>query len=59
MSYYFFSLTTDMNRVSLNPRVSAWRRVDRQLPGVRVHKFCSWLSVNPPSSPVDGSSEER
>ena len=38
--YYFFSLTTDINRVSQNPRVpvSALGKDDNK-PGVRVHYF--------------------
>ena len=37
-SYYFFSLTTDLNRASQNPRVpvSALGKDDNN-PGVRVH----------------------
>ena len=39
-SYYFFSLTTDLNRASQNPRVpvSALGK-DNNNPGVRVHYF--------------------
>ena len=36
--YYFFSLTTDVNRSSQNPRVpAAQSRVNDCIPGVRVH----------------------
>ena len=61
MSYYFFSLTTDMIHMNRVSRVPAAQRVGRRLqfPGVRVHYFCSWLSVNPSSPPVDGYSEGR
>ena len=53
-----------MNRVSQNPRVLAPQqdagRVGDWLSGVRVHNFfCFWLSVNSPSSPVNGYSEGR
>ena len=37
LSYYFFSLTTDMNRFCQNPRVPAAQRVDYGGSGVRVH----------------------
>ena len=59
LSYYFFSLTTDINRVSRNARVPAAQR------GVNGHGvclryfFCFWLSVNSLSSPVNGYSEGR
>ena len=41
LSYYYFSLTTDMNRVSQNPRVPTAQRdmVTGCAPGVRVHYF--------------------
>ena len=39
LSYYFFSLTTDMNRASQNPRVPAAQQDMCFAPGVRVHYF--------------------
>ena len=63
-SYYFFSLTTDINRASKNPRVPAAqpdsdKHDDKYVLGVRVLFFCFWLSVNLLSSPVYGYSEGR
>ena len=39
MSFYFFSLTTDMDRINLSPRVPAVQefKSDNFRPGVRVH----------------------
>jgi hypothetical protein len=40
LSYYFYSLTTDINRVSQNPRVpAAHGGMLNSSPGVRVHYF--------------------
>ena len=53
LSYYFFSLTTDMNCFAQNPQVPAeqsyigYRSPDAYYPGVRVLFFFFWLSVNP------------
>ena len=58
--HLLYSLTTDMNRFSQNPRVPAAQQGITVKPGVRVHYyFCSWLPVNPLSSPVNGYSGER
>ena len=64
LSYYFFSLTTDINRASKNPRVPAAKpdsdkHDDKYVLGVRVFFFCFRLSVNFLSSPVNGYSEGR
>ena len=61
LSYYFFSLTTDINGVCQNPRVpAAERSMTITAPGVRAHCFfCFWLSVNSLSSPVNGYSGGR
>ena len=63
LSYYFPSLTTDMNRDCHNPQViAAQERQEYALPlrGVRVHYFFYfWLSVNSLSSPENGYSEGR
>ena len=49
LSYYFFSLTTDMKRVSKNPRVPAVQpgvRYNTNVAGVRVRYFFAfWLCV--------------
>ena len=37
LSYYFFSLTTDIYRVSQNPLVPAAKQGMGHAPGVRVH----------------------
>jgi hypothetical protein len=62
----FFSLTTDVNPASQNPRVpgSAAHRgmrfeLESNIPGVRVHNFCFWLFVNSLLSPVNGYSGGR
>ena len=48
LSYYFFSLTTDMNCSGQNPQVPAVKIYKSNYePGVRVHFFFFWLSVNP------------
>ena len=39
LSYSFFSLTTDMNRDTQNPRVPAVQDGKRGVYGVRVHYF--------------------
>jgi hypothetical protein len=39
LSYYFFSLTTDLNHVSQNPEVPEAQRKTVSDPGVRVHFF--------------------
>ena len=39
LSYYFFSLTTDMNLASRNPRVPAAQPNMVNTPGVRVHYY--------------------
>ena len=59
LSYYFFSLTTDVNRVSQNPLVPAAQSVNLNtgVPGVRVHFFCDRPSVNSISPPVNGDSK--
>ena len=59
LSYNFFSLTTDVNRVSHNPRVPTAQQGVKDSPGVRVHYFYFWLFVNYFSSPVNGYSEGR
>ena len=64
LSYYFFSLTTDINRASKNPRVPAAqpdsdKHDDKYVLGVRVLFFCFWLSVNLLSFLVNGYSEGR
>ena len=49
LSYYSFSLTTDIFRVSKNPRVPAVQRVEYRGYGVRVHSIIRfWLFVNFP-----------
>ena len=65
LSYYFFSLTTDINRSSKNPRVPAAK------PGSDKHDnsyvcgvcvlffFCFWPSVNFVLCSVNGYSEGR
>ena len=55
-SYYFFSLTADIDRSSENPVVAMvllkpGLRLD---PGVRIQNFPLWLSVNSFSSPDNG-----
>ena len=50
LSYYFFSLTTDIYRESQNPLVPAAKQGMGNEPGVRVHYFCFWLSINSLSS---------
>ena len=60
LSYYFFSLTNDINRASKNPQVpTAPDSVSDY--GVRVLFFCFWLSVNPlwSSGSGNGYSEGR
>jgi hypothetical protein len=62
LTYYFFSLTSDMNHVSQSPPVPAAPQgmTDITIREVRVHYFfASWLSVNSLSSPVNGYSVER
>ena len=59
LSFYFFSLTTDMNSLSQNTRVPAAHEGNTHDPGVGVHFFCFWLSANSPSSPVNGYTEGR
>ena len=39
LSCYSFSLTTDTNRISQNPRVPVAKPVEYDVPGVRVHYF--------------------
>ena len=60
-SYYFFSLTTDMNCFAQNPQVPAVKKhMDyRGAYGVRVLFFSFWLSVNSLLSPVIGYYEGR
>ena len=50
LSYFFFSsLTTDVNRVSQNPRVPASPGERPGSPGVRIHFIiCFWVFVNFP-----------
>ena len=43
LSYCFFSLTTDVNFVSLNPQVPTAQRLDHDGPGVSVHFIISCL----------------
>ena len=60
--YYFFSLTTDVNYLSQNPRVPAALRDMNHSPGVCPFiLFCFWLTVNlnSLSSSVNGYSEGR
>ena len=63
LSYYSFSLTTDISRVSQSPLVPALLESNRKsdVPGVRVHfpLIYFWLFVDSPSSPVNGHSEGR
>ena len=49
LSYYFFSVTTDINRASKNPQVPEAQSeyYPGSTYGVCVHFFCFWLSVNP------------
>ena len=60
-SYYFFSLTLDIDRASENPVVLMAPSISRAPydPGVRIHFIPLWLSVNSISSPVNGYSEGR
>ena len=66
-SYYFFSLTTDMNCFAQSPQVPALTPKnnlkmgygDHGPPGVRGRFFFFWLSVNSLLSPVNGYSEGR
>ena len=62
-SSYIFSVLLvvllRLNRVSRNLRVPAALRVSHGDPGVRVHFFYFWLSVNSLSSPVNGYFEGR
>ena len=60
LSYYLFSLTTDMNSVSQNTQVPAVQQGNTKTgQGVRFHYCLLWLSVNSLSSPVNGYSEGR
>ena len=58
-----YSLTSEMNSFSQNPRVPAAQEsqsnVAWSVAGVRVHYFLLLASVNSLSSPVNGSSEAR
>ena len=60
-SYYFFSLTTDIDRASENPVVAMVlpKPGSHFDPGVRIQILPLWLSVNSISSPDNGFSEER
>ena len=55
--YFFFSsLTTDVNRVSQNPRVPASHGEHRSTPGVRIHFIiCFWFLSIFLSSPGTGN----
>ena len=64
LSYYFFSLTTDINRASKNSQVpvAQLEHESSQSRGVRVlFFFCFWLPVNPlwSSETGNGYSEGR
>ena len=60
LSYYFFSLTTDVNRVSQNPRVPAAQESPYGHPSmVRVHYFFTCCLLIPfrlqtMASPTEG-----
>jgi hypothetical protein len=60
LSYYFFSLTTDMNPASQNPRVpAAWDGLTGYVPGVCVHYILLLTVCQFLSSPVNGYFEGR
>ena len=57
--HYSFSLTTDMNCISLNPRVPVAKQETYFGSGVRVYNICFWLFVNSFLSPANGFSWKR
>jgi hypothetical protein len=60
LSYYIFSLTTDMNPASQNPLVpTAWGGLAGSVPGVRVHYILLLAVYQFLSSPVNGYFEGR
>jgi hypothetical protein len=60
LSYCFFSLTTDLNRFSRNPRVAAaWDGLAGCVPGVRVHYILLLTVCQFLSSPDNGYFEGR